>query len=149
MLENNKDALDLKRQMNGAYIDEMNINDFKDAEKSKYLCKAIKRFFPFTGTDMDLILMYYTNEFMLQDKIRLELKKHIFRHIDTISERCIKYGNLKVPINKIKFSIFNYFKAYESSGLFNPEFAWFLSSEDCGGILDSNPISEIVSYIEE
>lgn len=148
------DELNLLKKRNGGIIDDMEVYEYNDAKKSGYMCKAIRRFFPNPLDDKALICSYYRNDFLLQDIMRLEMKKAVMSHMPKLVARCRKYhGNPKMDVSDDEDiyidAILNYFKDREDYGLFWVEGAWFLSEEDGGGIYDSNHISDIVDYLHE
>ena len=149
------DEIEKRKYMNGSTLYDVTQNllfdtiSGADEEEFEHITKAIRRFFPSSLTNTELIIAYYTNEFLLQDLIKLEFKKHIMTHIDKIVSVCIRKNNLTIPEYKVRAGVFKYMDDKFKDGLFDGEMAWFLSSTDGGGIFDSSPISDMSDYFEE
>lgn len=149
------DKLNEIKYSNGGFIQDLSFDELNNDEETKNICKAIRRFFPSSLNDEELIKAYYTNDYLLQDLIQLELKKHILLHLNKLVQLCKM--NLedeiiehKITDSQIKRGIFGYFNVMSSDlGLFNSEIAWFLSDVNGGGIFDSDPLSDICQHIIE
>lgn len=143
------EELNRHKRNNCSFIKDCTAEDIIIAVESGFLCKAIRRFFPCNYDDETLVGIYYVNQFLLQDLLQIELKKHIFLHLDRLVEKCKIYLNTDFSDERIKLGIFEYFKSKSIYGLMFAELAWFLSDVNGGGIYDSTPMNEIIDCIEE
>lgn len=148
------EALNLAKKANGGFVRDISFEEYKSSKEGDdydNICKSIRRVFPCSYDDNALIDMYYTNQFLLQDIMELEIKKHVIAHLDRLVERCKCFGRVKLGDILIKDGIFRWFReSTKDYGLFHGEIAWFMSDADGGGIYDTSPISSMISdYMHE
>lgn len=88
------EEMDITKYMNGSIHTDYVASDITEAirikpDAYKNLIEAVRKYYPSSLSDHDLLFFYYTNECLIQNQIRLEFKKVVMRHIDKIVDKFV------------------------------------------------------------